>query len=111
MGNVQHLLPGGNGRVEDLSDGQLDVLTKRAEGLATQKGHPPAVAHAMVDRDSRIMQATNVNTGAPCFVLESQVLADPNTFLNPSSVKEPGKALLVRSGRGGCLRPGAGGRG
>ena len=44
------------------------------------------------------MQATNANTGAPCLVLESQVISNPETYLNPSTVKEPGKALTVRSG-------------
>ncbi len=99
MGHVQQMITGGgNHQVQDLTESQLDSLTKRAEGIATQKGHPAAVAHAMVDRDSRIMQATNVNTGAPCLVLESQVLSNPETYLNPSTVKEPGKALVVRSG-------------
>ena len=70
-------------------------------GLATQKGHPAAVAQAMVDRDARVVQATNVDTGAPCLVLQSQVDANPQTFLNPSSVKEPGMVLVVRSGEAG----------
>ena len=98
MGGVQQLITGGNNQVQDLTDGQIDSLTKRAEGLASQKGHPPAVAHAMVDRNARIVQATNVNTGAPILVLESQVQANPEIYLNPSTVKEPGRLLVVRSG-------------
>ncbi len=98
MGGVQQIITGGNGQVQDLTDGQIDSLTKRAEGLAAQKGHPAAVAHAMVDRTARIVQATNVNTGAPSLVLESQVQANPEIYLNPSTVKEPGKLLVIRSG-------------
>ena len=101
MGNVQQLITGGNNQVQDLTEGQLDSLAKRAEGLATQKGHSAAVARAMVDRDARVLQATNVNTGAPCLVLESTILSNPDTYLNPSTVKEPGKALVVRSGEAG----------
>ena len=97
MGGVEKLLVGNN-RTQDLTEGQIDSLTKRAEGIATQKGHPAAVAHAMVDRDARVMQATNVNTGAPCLVLESQVLSDPATYANPIPVKEPGRPLVVKSG-------------
>jgi membrane-bound serine protease (ClpP class) len=100
MGNVQQMLTGNN-QFQDLDEGQLDSLTKRAEGIATQKGHPTAVARAMVDRDARVMQATNVNTGAPCLVLESTVLSNPDTYLNLSTIKEPGKALIVRSGEAG----------
>ena len=96
MGGVDRIISGNN-QFQPLTDGQVDSLTKRAEGLATQKGHPPAVAHAMVDRDARIVLATNINTGAPSLVLESQALANPETFLNPSTVKEPGKLLVVRS--------------
>ena len=98
MGGVQQLITGGNNQVQDLTEGQIDSLTRRAEGLATQKGHPAAVAHAMVDRNARIVQATNVNTGAPTLVLETQVQANPETFLNPSTIKDPGRLLVVKSG-------------
>lgn len=96
MGGVQQMIVGSN-RFQDLTKGQLDSLTTRAKDLAEKKGHPAAVAQAMVDRDARIVQATNANTGAPTLVLESQVQASPETYLNPSTVKEPGKALVVRS--------------
>jgi membrane-bound serine protease (ClpP class) len=99
MGGVRQLVTGGgNNQVQELTEGQVDSLTKRAEGLATQKGHPSAVAHAMVDREARILQATNADTAAPCLVLQSQVEANPQAFLNPSTVKEPGQVLVVRSG-------------
>lgn len=97
MGDVRQIITGGHNR-QDLTEGQIDSLTKRAEGIASQKGHPAAVAHAMVNRTARIVQATNVNTGASMLVLESQVQANPETFLNPSTVKEPGRPLVVRSG-------------
>ena len=99
MGGVRQQITGGSNQVQELTEGQVDSLTKRAEGIATQKGHPSAVAHAMVDPGARIVQATNVNTGAPCLVLESQVLSNPEIYLNPSSVKEPGEVLVVRSGQ------------
>jgi membrane-bound serine protease (ClpP class) len=97
MGGVDKLITGGNNQFQDLTEGQVDSLTKRAEGIATQKSHPAAVAHAMVDREARVMQATNVNTGAPCLVLESTVLSNPDVYLNPVTVKEPGRTLVVKS--------------
>ena len=40
MGGVQQLITGGNGQVQDLTEGQIDSLTKRAEGLAAPEGAP-----------------------------------------------------------------------
>jgi membrane-bound serine protease (ClpP class) len=101
MGGVRQLMTGGNGQVQKLTEGQIDSLTKRAEGLATQKGHPPAVAQAMVDPNARIILATNVDTGAPCLVLQSQIDAKPQTYANPSIIKEPGQVLVVKSSDAG----------
>jgi membrane-bound serine protease (ClpP class) len=98
IGGVQKIITGGNGQEEDLSPGQIESLTRRAENLATQKGHPAAVAHAMVDRSARIVLATDSRTGAPAMILESQLQADPGRYLNPSTVKEPGIPLVVVSG-------------
>ena len=97
IGGVEKIITGSNGQFQELTEGQVDSLTRRAEDIATQKGHPAAVAHAMVDRNARIIQATNVNTAAPCFILESQLQANPALYLNPSSFKEPGKVLVVTS--------------
>ena len=101
MGGVRQLITGGNGQVQKLTEGQIDSLTKRAEGLATQKGHPPAVAQAMVDAHAGVVQATNADTGAPCLVLQSQIDAKPQSFANPSTVKEPGQVLVIRSSEAG----------
>ena len=101
LGGIKQIITGGNGQAQDLSPGDIESLTKRAEGIAGQKGHPTAVAHAMVDPNARVVQATNNDTGAPCLVLQSQVDASPQTYLNPSTVKEPGEVLTVRSGEAG----------
>ncbi|WP_435005965.1 NfeD family protein [Tundrisphaera lichenicola] len=103
MGGVRQLITGRNDQVQDLTEGQIDSLTKRAEGLATQKGHPSAVAHAMVDSNARIVQATDSRSGAAVLVLEAEASADPIRYLNPSTVKEPGEVLVVRSGEAGTF--------
>jgi membrane-bound serine protease (ClpP class) len=97
MGGIAQIMVGGRGRGEPLSIEQIETLTKRAEGIATQKGHPAAVAHAMVDPFSRVLQATNAETSAPCLVLQSQVEANPQLYLNPVTVKDPGTVLIVTS--------------
>jgi len=97
MGGAQQVLVGRNQRGREMDDSQLESLARRAEDLANRKGHPAAIAQAMVNRQARVLQVTDTNTGASTLVLESQVLADPNRFQNPSPVKEPGMAMMVGS--------------
>ncbi len=98
MGGIDQIVFGGRGQAEHLRPGQIESLTRRAEVIAGQKGHPIAVAHAMVDPFAHVFQATNAETGAACLVLQSQLDSNPKQFLNPLSVKEPGNVLIVKSG-------------
>ena len=103
LGKVQQMITGGGRRdVEELTPGQIDSLARRAEGLASQKGHPSAVARAMVDREAQVMRALNASTGASVLVLESTVSANPETYLNAMPLNEVGRvALVVASNRAG----------
>jgi membrane-bound serine protease (ClpP class) len=95
MGDVRQLLTGRNGRVVGLSDAQIQALSKRAAHLAEQKGHPAAIARAMVDPESEVVEVTDSKTGAVSFVLQSQVQAEPGRYLNPRVRKSPGEVLTV----------------
>ncbi len=102
MGGVQQIITGGNGQVQDLTEGQIDSLTKRAEGLATQKGHP----RRRRPRDGRPRRPDRPGdqrrTPAPrAWSSSRRSTPTPRRYLNPSTVKEPGKALVVRSGEAG----------
>ncbi len=97
IGGVAQIITGANNQVEDLSESQIESLSKRAEGIALQKGHPPAVARAMVDPAARLVQVTDNTTGSATMVLDTQVQSDPGRYLNPTTVKEPGQPLVVRS--------------
>ena len=98
MGGAQEILVGRNRRALDMTRDQVQSLARRAEDLAVRKGHPAAIAHAMVDRAARVLQVTDANTGASTLVLDSQIQAEPARFQNPTPVKEPGQALMVQSG-------------
>ncbi len=98
IGGVTHIRLGGKGQGEPLKPEQIETLTKRAETIASQKGHPAAVAHAMVEPNSKIVQAINSETSAPCLVLQSQVDANPQLYLNPSTFWEGNRTLVVKSG-------------
>ncbi|MHC5538892.1 NfeD family protein [Singulisphaera rosea] len=97
LGDVRELITGGrNGRPVELSDIQIKALTRRAASLAEQKGHPSAVAQAMIDPELTVVQVTDSKTGASAFVLQSQVEAEPGRYLNPVVRKSPGECLKIK---------------
>ena len=98
MGGAQQILVGRNRRGQEMTDAQLDSLARRASDLANRKGHPTALAQAMVDRQSRVLQVTDVNTGSSTLVLEAQQQAEPARYQNPTPIKEPGVAMMIPSG-------------
>jgi membrane-bound serine protease (ClpP class) len=96
LGDVRQLVTGRRGgQVQDLSDLQIKSLARRAANLAEQKGHPVAVAVAMVDPEAVVVEAKDARTGAVGFVLQSQVADDPGRYLNPQVRKEAGQVLTV----------------
>ena len=95
MGGAQQILVGRNHRGREMDDAQLESLARRAEDLATRKGHPAAIAQAMVNRQARVLQVTDTNTGTATLVLESQLQAEPNRYQNPTPVKEPGAMAMM----------------
>lgn len=62
LGQVDQLVTG-RGAVEDLSEGQVDALAEKAAFLASRKGHPPAIARAMVDPDVELVDALDRDSG------------------------------------------------
>ncbi len=61
---------------QDLSEAQVQVLTKKAAFLAGKRGHPEAVARAMVDPDTEIVEARDLQTGAVRLLLREEAEAD-----------------------------------
>ena len=57
MGDVRQIITGRNGQIQDLSEAQVKILTKKAAFLARSKGHPEAVAQAMVDPEAEVVEA------------------------------------------------------
>src|SRR5205807_5076551 len=84
-----------HGAVQDLDQRQIQTIASRAAHLAGLKGHPVAIARAMIEPDSVVVEATDTKTGAPCFVLESQMKAEPGRYLNPEVRKQAGQVLSV----------------
>jgi membrane-bound serine protease (ClpP class) len=96
IGDVRQLVTGRGGEVQTLSEKQVESLAARAAYLAEQRGHPAAVARAMVDPHTEVVEATDTKTGAACLVLQKQVEADPARYLNPRQVKSSGSVLTIK---------------
>ena len=95
MGDVRQLITGRSNRFEDLSPTQVQVLTKKASFLARKKGHPDAIARAMVDPDAEVVEASDQQTGAVKLLLREEVEADRNRYQGVQVRKAPGTTLTL----------------
>jgi membrane-bound serine protease (ClpP class) len=94
MGDVSQLVTSG-GHFEDLTPPQVAALTKKAALLAREKGHPEALAAAMVDPTAEIVEARDFKTGSVRPVLRSEINQDPDRYQPGRTRKEPGQVLTV----------------
>lgn len=94
MGDVRRIVTN-RGRFEPLSNDQILGLSKKAAFLAEQKGHPPAVAQAMVDPELEVVEALDQQTGATRLLLRDEAEADPARFQNLQTRKEAGSRLTL----------------
>jgi membrane-bound serine protease (ClpP class) len=97
MGDVTRILPERGGSPSELDMRMAGVLADRAQELAKQKGHPAAVARAMVDRDAVVQLARDKQTGAVTFVLDGQVQADPGRYEVLETVHSPGDVFTLEA--------------
>jgi membrane-bound serine protease (ClpP class) len=95
LGEIRQVIVGRNNRLQDLSEAQVQVLTKKAAFLASKKGHPEAVARAMVDPDTEIVEARDLQTGATRFLLREEIEADRGRFQGNEIRKSPGHTLSL----------------
>ena len=93
MGDVSKVQEGVDGLAQPLEPAQYAALLAKAESLAKAKGHPTAVARAMIDPDAEIVEARDNHTGAVWPVLRDQVKADPARFVELGILKAPGEPL------------------
>lgn len=80
MGDVSRIITGRNNHAQMLSEAQVQVLTKKAGFLARKKGHPEAVAQAMVDPSIEVVEAQDQETGAVRLLRRDEVEADRGRF-------------------------------
>ncbi len=97
IGDVRQLITGRSNRLQDLSEAQVKVLTRKASFLAKKRGHPEAVARAMVDPEVEVVEARDRDTGAMKLLTREEVEADPARFQAPRTRKEAGTRLKLNA--------------
>jgi membrane-bound serine protease (ClpP class) len=97
MGDVRQTISGRSGPFHDLNEGARTSLANKAAFWAREKGHPEAVAVAMVDPSAEIVEAKDAQTGAAKLVLRTEVDRDRARFQVIQTRKDPGSLLTVRA--------------
>src|SRR5262249_27254250 len=94
IGNVSQTLAR-NRRVTELDDNEIASLARKAAFLAEQKGHPPALARAMVDPQTVLVAAKDQQSGAVRLATRDEINANPARFESQRIVKPAGSALTL----------------
>jgi membrane-bound serine protease (ClpP class) len=97
MGDVRQIITGRSGQLVDLTKKQIAGLASKARLLARLRGHPEAVAQAMVDPDAEVLEAKDSKTGAARLVARSDLENEPGRFQVRQVRKESGSVLTVRA--------------
>ncbi len=95
LGNIRQQIVDSDGQTQDLDPRLTRILADRAEDLARQKGHPSAVARALVDPDTVVLRARDKKSGAVVLVLETAVTAEPGRFEVLETVKSADGEILT----------------
>jgi len=95
MGDVRQIINGRSGH--DLTAVQIAALAGKAAHWARLRGHPEAVARAMVDPETEILEAKDTKTGATRLILRSDLKDEPGRYQAIQVRKEPGAVLTVEA--------------
>jgi membrane-bound serine protease (ClpP class) len=95
MGDVRQTMSARNSRLHDLSEEQIASLSKKAAALARAREHPEAVALAMIDPSSEVIEAKDLKTGAARVVSREQMTVEPGRYQAIRTRKAPGAVLTV----------------
>ncbi len=95
MGDIRQTASGRNASLHELSEMAKAGLAKKAAAWAKGRGHPEAVAVAMIDPDAEIVEASDSQTGASRLILRSEAEADRERYRIGQTRKAPGSVLTL----------------
>src|SRR5262249_40805661 len=95
MGDIRQTVSGRNASLHNLSEASKAGLAKKIATWAKGKGHPEAVAVAMIDAGAEIVEASDSHTGASRLILRSEAQAEPGRYRIVQTRKSPGNVLTV----------------
>jgi membrane-bound serine protease (ClpP class) len=85
----------GGGRRHELSEGQVAGLSEKAALWARLRGHPEAVARALIDPCVEVLEARDNKTGGTRLIRREDVDAEPGRYQVLQARKEAGTALAI----------------
>ncbi|QEH32872.1 hypothetical protein OJF2_13570 [Aquisphaera giovannonii] len=95
MGDVRQILSSRSSRLENLTEAQVQILARKAAFLAGKKGHPEAVARAMVDPSLEVVEAKDTKTGAVVLLSREEAEASKGRLQGIRTRKDPGRVLTL----------------
>jgi membrane-bound serine protease (ClpP class) len=95
LGDARHAITGRGGQRHDLSEGQISGLSDKVALWARLRGHPEAVARAMVDPTVEIVEAKDSKTGGTRLIRQDDVNAEPGRYQVLQVRKDAGTVLSV----------------
>jgi membrane-bound serine protease (ClpP class) len=97
MGDVRQAITGRAGGLRELSSVESTLVAQKAALLSRLRGHPEAVAQAMVDPDSKILEAKDSKTGGTRLISQLEAAAEPARYEVIQVRKEPGSVLTIKA--------------
>jgi membrane-bound serine protease (ClpP class) len=97
IGDVRETASGRNSAMHKLSDMAKAGLAKKAATWAKAKGHPEAVAVAMIDPEAEIVEAADSQTGASRLILRSEAEAERDRYRIVQTRKSAGSVLTMNA--------------
>ncbi len=94
LGGVTQTIAG-RGQIEAIEPGMIKVLADDLTELARDKGHPEAVARALVDPSMELVAATDTQAAGLVYLAADQAFADANRFTVRKTIKPVGDVLTL----------------
>ncbi len=84
------------GRAQELDERITQVMADKAQEIAHKKGHPEAVARALVDPMATVHLARDADTGAVRWILDTDLQANPARYqVVETPNQSPGEVLML----------------